>query len=273
MSRQVSDKGLYPLDSLVQVVRELRGPEGCPWDQEQDHESLKRYLIEEAYEVVEAIELGDMHRLREELGDLLLQIVFHGELAQEKGIFDINDVVDDIVIKMQERHPHVFGNKKANTAAEVMDSWEKMKDAEKARRGDRETLLDVPRSLPALRRAEKIQTRASRVGFDWQEIEDVWNKFHEEKSELMEAIQQGEQKAIVDEFGDILFALVNVARFLKLDPEEALGQTINKFAKRFYYMEQRTKEQGQDLEQLSLTDMDRLWSEAKAREKINGKNY
>lgn len=265
-----AEKNLYPMDPLIHIMKELRGPNGCPWDKEQTHESLKRYLIEETYEVIEAIELGDMHKLREELGDLLLQIVFHTQLASEKGAFDINDVINGIVTKMKERHPHVFGCRQLDTSDEVIDNWEKIKDEEKARTGNRKTLMDVPRGLPALLRAEKIQARAARVGFDWPEVQGAWEKVEEEQKELVAALRSGVQEDIRDEYGDLLFALVNVARFLKVDPEEALSHTNDKFIKRFRAMEEEVKGKGLELDSLSLQELDKLWEEAKAREN-NGK--
>lgn len=260
-----TDPSSYPLEPLVRIMKELRGPKGCPWDKEQTHESLKRYLIEETYEVIEAIELADMDKLREELGDLLLQIVFHAELASEQSAFDMNDVVASIVHKMRTRHPHVFGKEKVDSAAQVMDNWENIKDKEKARAGERKTLMDVPRGLPALLRAEKIQARASRVGFDWPDVQGAWEKVKEEQAELMEALEHGQAEKIQDEFGDLLFALVNVARFLEVDPEEALTRTIDKFIQRFQGMEEIAARRGLDLNQLNLEQLDSLWEEVKSQ--------
>lgn len=257
----------YPLDPLVEVMKKLRGPQGCPWDKEQTHESLKRYLIEETYEVIEAIEMADMDKLREELGDLLLQIVFHAQLASERGAFDMNDVVASIVHKMRARHPHVFGDVKVDSAAQVIDNWENIKDREKAGAGHRQTLMDVPRALPALLRAEKIQARASRIGFDWPNVEGAWEKVQEEQEELLAALAEGQAEKIRDEFGDLLFALVNVARFLQVDPEEALSRTVDKFIHRFRAMEEMAAARGLDLKRLNLAELDRLWDEAKKQEK------
>ncbi|HHW06870.1 MAG TPA: nucleoside triphosphate pyrophosphohydrolase [Clostridia bacterium] len=257
----------YPLDPLVQIMQELRGPQGCPWDKEQTHESLKRYLVEETYEVIEAIEMADMHKLREELGDLLLQIVFHAQLASEKAAFDMNDVVAAIVHKMRARHPHVFGQEKVESAAQVLDNWENIKDKEKAKAGNRKTLMDVPRGLPALLRAEKIQARAARVGFDWPDVQGAWEKVQEEQEELLAALEKGQAEEIRDEFGDLLFALVNVARFLQVDPEEALSRTVDKFMQRFRKMEEMAAARGVDLNQLDLAGLDKLWDEAKKQEK------
>lgn len=261
----VTGQSSYPLDPLVQIMKELRGPEGCPWDKEQTHESLKRYLIEETYEVIEAIELADMNKLREELGDLLLQIVFHAELASEKSAFDMNDVVEAIAHKMRTRHPHVFGHEKVDSAAQVLVNWENIKDKEKAEAGERKTLMDVPRGLPALLRAEKIQARASRVGFDWPDVQGAWEKVKEEQAELLEALESGQAEKIEDEFGDLLFALVNVARFLRVDPEEALTKTIDKFIHRFQGMEEIATRRGLDLHQLNLEQLDNLWEEVKSK--------
>ncbi|NLC76247.1 MAG: nucleoside triphosphate pyrophosphohydrolase [Clostridia bacterium] len=267
---EAENKNRYPLDSLVQIMKELRGPGGCPWDREQPHESLKRYLVEEAYEVIEAIELKDMYKLREELGDLLLQIVFHAELACEKGAFDINDVVAAIVTKMKERHPHVFGRQQLGSPEEVLEQWEELKDREKARTGRRETLMDVPRGLPALLRAEKVQARAARIGFDWPEVQGAWDKVKEETEELLQAFRGGDPAEIRAEYGDLLFALVNVARFLAVDPEDALNRTTDKFIRRFRSMEQQAKDQGLDLSGMNLQELDKLWEEAKSSEN-NGK--
>lgn len=268
---EVNKKKEYPLDPLVKVMSKLRSPQGCPWDREQTHESLKRYLIEETYEVIEAIELGDMHRLCEELGDLLLQIVFHAQLAGERGDFDVNDIVQAIADKMERRHPHVFGDETLDTAHQVEDSWEAIKDKEKAESGNRETLMDVPRGIPALLRAEKVQSRASRVGLDWPDIRGAWSKIEEEKRELLEAVERGDEECICQEYGDLLFAVVNVGRFLQLDPEEALGQTIEKFIRRFRKMEEMSSGAGHDLENLTLAVKDKLWEEIKKLEKITEK--
>ncbi|NLC38561.1 MAG: nucleoside triphosphate pyrophosphohydrolase, partial [Clostridia bacterium] len=252
----------YPLDDLVQVMATLRSGEGCPWDREQTHESLKRYLIEETYEVLEAIELKDMHKLCEELGDLLLQIVFHGQIAAENGYFDLNDVIRLIVEKMIRRHPHVFADVKVDSAEEVLCNWEEIKAEEKRSHGDFSSLMDVPRGLPALLRAEKVQARASRVGFDWPEVNGAWEKAMEELEELRQVMAEGGREEVKEEYGDLLFALVNVSRFLQIDPEDSLSASVDKFIQRFRYLEKYAAKTGKPLQSMSLEEMDRIWEKA-----------
>ncbi|HHY92693.1 MAG TPA: nucleoside triphosphate pyrophosphohydrolase, partial [Firmicutes bacterium] len=260
----------YPLDPLVNVMATLRGPEGCPWDREQTHELLRRYLIEECYEVIEAIDENDMHKLQEELGDLLLQVVFHARLAEEAGCFDINAVVAGIVEKMIRRHPHVFGRTKVESSAEVLVNWQEIKRREKKAAGEEVTVLGgVPRALPALLRAYKIQGRAARVGFDWPDVEGAWTKVAEEIEELKAAAQSGDRDAVAGEVGDLLFAVVNVARFLKVEPELALAATTRKFEERFAFIEQAAASAGRSLGQLTLEEMDELWEQAKTLEKLS----
>ncbi len=254
------------MESLVAVMKKLRSETGCPWDREQTHDSLKRYLIEEAYEVIEAIDQKNMYSLKEELGDLLLQVVFHAQLATEQGYFDLKDVVEGITAKMKHRHPHVFEKQNKTTTDEVQDNWEIIKHEEKKKLG-KKTLMDVPKVLPALMRAEKIQHKAARIGFDWPDLSGAWAKIEEERGELWEAIKEQNEAAIKDELGDLLFAIVNVARFLKLDPEEALGQTCEKFTHRFDLMDSRAKSLGLELNKLTLDELDGLWEE------IKGKKY
>lgn len=246
------------LDELVDIMKVLLAPGGCPWDREQTHESLVRYLIEETYEVIEAIDEGDMHKMREELGDLLLQIVFHASLAEREGYFDFADVARQVSKKMVDRHPHVFGSMNLSTSEDVLNIWEDFKRKE----GKSSLLEGIPKGLPALMRAEKIQEKASRVGFDWPTIQGALDKFREELDELQEA-QTDEH--IVEEMGDVLFALVNVARFKKVEPEQALQQANDKVTRRFNYIEQRVKESGRKLSDLSLAEMDQIWDEAKAQ--------
>jgi len=252
-------KERYTFEDLKRIMSELR--QKCPWDRKQTHESLKKYLIEEAYEVLDAIDRKDWEALKEELGDLLLQPVFHAKLAEEKGLFNIDDVVDLLCKKLIERHPHVFGEEEAKTAEEVLSKWEQRK-AQK-----RKSILDgVPPSLPALLRAYKLQKKAASVGFDWQNIEDVEKKVHEEWNEFWEAYKSGDKERIEHELGDLLFALVNLARFLNIDPEEALQKANNRFIKRFSYIEQKVKESGKDWKDFSLKELDRFWEEAKKKE-------
>jgi tetrapyrrole methylase family protein/MazG family protein len=258
-----------PLDPLIEVMAALRGAQGCPWDKEQTHRTLRRYLIEECYEVIEAIDENNMHKLVEELGDLLLQVVFHARLAEEIGSFDMNDVIAGVVAKMIRRHPHVFGDIKVKDSSEVLTNWAAIKKQEKAENGQAsEVLGGVPRELPALLRAYKIQGRASRVGFDWPSVEGAWEKVYEEAAELKAAAESGDHKAMEEELGDLLFAVVNVARFLDVEPELALAATTAKFERRFHYIESQTNAKGHCLEELSLEEMDMLWEQAKTQEKL-----
>jgi nucleoside triphosphate diphosphatase len=246
---------------LVQIMASLRGEGGCPWDQEQTHESLKKYLIEESYEAVEAIESDDPTAISEELGDVLLQVVFHSQVGQESGRFDIGDVLDKINEKMISRHPHVFGDTTVADAQEVLRKWEEAKVEEKS---ERTSILEgIPASLPALLKAHRIQERAARVGFDWRHVDEVFEKLDEEVEEFREACQQRDAVAIREELGDVLFSVVNVARFISEDSENALHRTIDKFRDRFAYIEAKVKEKGQTLEETSLEEMDIFWEEAK----------
>ena len=253
------------LVELADVMDKLRSPEGCPWDREQDHVSLKPYLVEEAYEVLEAIELGDMHKLAEELGDLLLQIVFHAQVAKEQGHFDLAEPLRQIVAKLKRRHPHVFGDVQVNSRQQVMLNWEDIKAKE--REGERsDSLLDgVPRNMPALMQAFKVQAKAAQVGFDWDDIEGAWAKVTEEKAELEGAIASGDNAKISEELGDLLFAIVNVARFLEVEPETALLSTVMKFRKRFAYIEKQARAADKELSSYSLQELDRWWEEAKGQ--------
>ena len=257
----------YPADKLVKIMAKLRGPGGCPWDHKQTSSSLKPYVIEEAYEVVEAIDSGDPSLICEELGDLLLQVVFHCQIADEDGVFDFNDVVEAISAKLVRRHPHVFGDVRADDAGTVLRNWERIKQREKGSpSGELASILDeVPQYLPALMQAAKIQDKASRVGFDWECAEDASAKVWEEADELKEAMASGEKERIGEELGDLLFAVVNVARLLDIDPEEALRRTNSKFASRFKFIEYRADESGVALEEMTFDEMDAIWDEAKGK--------
>ena len=240
----------------------LRSPDGCPWDKKQTHESLKPYLIEEAYEVIEAIDSGDDSKLSEELGDLLSQIVIHAQLARERDAFDIEDVSRRISDKLVERHPHIFDKKADLTAEEVLYNWEKIK-LEKAKEPGYSVLQGVPRSMPALLKAFRVQEKVGRYGFDWKEPSDVITKVKEEIAELEEALQSGQKPRQEHELGDLLFSLVNLGRHLGMQPEEALNDTIRRFTGRFQYIEDKLREQGKTLPESNLNEMDNLWDEAK----------
>jgi tetrapyrrole methylase family protein/MazG family protein len=251
---------------LVQIMARLRGEGGCPWDREQTHESIKPYLTEETYEVLEAIDDGDPEKLREELGDLLLQVVFHARMAEETGAFDLRHVIAGIAEKLRRRHPHVFGTGKADTAQEVLFNWEQIKQRERREAHGSASALDgVPRELPALLRAHRLQEKASRVGFDWKEVREVYGKVEEELAELRAAMESREPLRAEAELGDLLFALVNLSRFIAVNPEEALRKTIARFIARFRYIEQSLADQGTSLRDASLAQMDALWSEAKQK--------
>jgi MazG family protein len=240
----------------------LRAPGGCPWDREQDPHSLKPYIVEEAYEVCEAIEKGDPEELRDELGDLLFQVVFQSQIASELGQFTFDDVVAAISDKMERRHPHVFGDETVATAEEVAQHWEQRKVKEKGRKG----LLDgIPKSLPALRKARRVSDKAALIGFVWPSIDGARAKVDEELQELDEALQSGHEESIKHEYGDLLFALVNLGRFLGADPEDALRETIGRFMSRFQYVEQSLQNAGISMEDADLDEMQAFWDEAKRR--------
>ncbi|MBR0139325.1 MAG: nucleoside triphosphate pyrophosphohydrolase [Firmicutes bacterium] len=259
------------LARLCAIVKVLRSPEGCPWDRAQTHESLIRGMIEEAYEVVEAIENGNAENLREELGDVLLQVVMHAEIAGEEGLFTLREVAEDESEKMLRRHPHVFAEKLENhgengsmSVDNVLDLWENIKSVEKSSRPVNQAMAEIPRHLPALLRAEKIQKKAAKVGFDWDDVSGAFDKTDEEISELKEAFsgQQGKER-LAEELGDLLFAVVNVSRFLDIDPEDALNAASRKFMDRFTYIEEAAAAAGKRLEDMSLAEMDKLWDKAK----------
>lgn len=251
--------------NLVKIMERLRGDDGCPWDKEQTPESLKPFLIEEAYEVLEALDEKDSAKLKEELGDLLYQILFHAQIAKEKGEFDINDILESSIEKMVRRHPHVFGDKKAKDSKEVLVHWEETKKKEKRNR--KSILEGVPKELPALLRAHQLQSRAARVGFDWERIDQVFDKVEEEISEFKEAYRNKERERMEDELGDIFFSLVNVARFLEVNPEDALRSAIGRFIARFSYIEEAAAGEGRSISSLSIDEMESLWQRAKKNER------
>lgn len=241
----------------------LRGPDGCPWDRKQTLPDLKPFIIEEAYEVVDAIDRDDRAALLEELGDLLLQAVFVAELTREEGTFDIHDSITAIHDKLVRRHPHVFGDVEARDAEQVLVNWEKLKQDE--RKAENKSILSgVPPALPALLKAARLTEKAARVGFDWRRTDDVFDKLDEEIAELREAVASGDNARVHDELGDVLFTIANVARKMDVNAEEALQSTNRKFTRRFEWMEARVRERGQDLDQLTLEEMDELWDNAKA---------
>ena len=253
-----------PFDALVRVMAQLRSESGCPWDREQTHESLKPYLLEEAYEVLERIDENDKEELCNELGDLLLQVVFHAQIGSEQASFDIDQVCQAIVDKLIRRHPHVFADTAVNNADEVVVNWERIKKEERNDAPCPPSTLDgVPMQLPALLRAQRLQSKASRVGFDWDQIEGPLEKVSEELEELRAARCAGGEDHVEEEFGDLLFAMVNVGRFLKLCPEEALRRATGKFERRFRQVETMLHQEGHELETLSLEELDRVWDRVK----------
>lgn len=263
MAEEFVLKDKYNMDDLVAIIKVLRAPGGCPWDREQTHESIKKNFIEETYEVVEAINKQSPDMLREELGDVLLQIVLHTEMESEKGNFTFDDVANDIVQKLVVRHPHVFGEVVANNTAEALNSWDAVKLKTKGQKNQTESMLSVPRELPALMRAQKIQHKAAKIGFDWDDVGGAVDKLYEEIDELKTAMEQGKRLDIEDEFGDVLFSCVNIARFIDVDSEEALTAASDKFMSRFSLVEQMASEQGIDMKCSSIEELDRLWDKAK----------
>lgn len=263
MAKEFVLKDKYNIDDLVAIIKVLRAPGGCPWDREQTHESIKKNFIEETYEVVEAINKQSTDMLREELGDVLLQIVLHSEMESENGNFSFDDVVNDIVQKLVIRHPHVFGEFVANNTAEALNSWDAVKLKTKGQKNQTESMLSVPRELPALMRAQKIQHKAAKIGFDWDNVGGAVDKLYEEIDELKTAMEQGKRFDIEDEFGDVLFSCVNIARFIDVDSEEALTASTDKFMSRFSLVEQMASEQGIDMKSSSIEELDRLWDKAK----------
>ncbi len=251
------------LERLVEIVKVLR--QECPWDSVQTHESLRRCMIEEAYEAVDAITEHDTANLREELGDVLLQVVFHGNLAEETGSFDLTAVINEECEKMLRRHPHIFLEEKAKTIDKALERWENMKSEEHGEISHGDRLKKVPRSLPALLRSEKVQGKAAKVGFDWPDAEGAFDKVTEELEELRCAYRAKDPAGIFEEFGDLLFSMVNVSRFLSVDPEESLHESTAKFIRRFDSMEKTATERGLDFEKLSLEEMDSLWNEVKKK--------
>ena len=254
-------------EDLVALQARLLDPNGCPWDREQTHESLRTYLLEETYEVLEALDAKDFAKFPEELGDLLLQVVFHAELAKRAGRFEIGDVVEHIYTKMVRRHPHVFGDVEAGDSKTVLKNWEQLKAEERKAAGKAEqkhSLLDgIPKTLPATLEAFQLTRRASRIGFDWENVEGILEKLKEEVAEMRAATASGEREKLEDEIGDLLFVAVNVARFMHVDPELALRSTNRKFQERFRWMEQEAERSGRKLADVPRGEMEALWDRAK----------
>lgn len=253
-------------EDLVQLMATLRGPNGCPWDREQTLQSLKPFIVEEAYEVIDAIDRDDHRGLAEELGDFLLQAVFVAEIAEEQGWFDVYDAITVLHDKLVRRHPHVFSDVEARDAEQVLVNWEKLKNEER-KAENKSVLAGVPQALPALLKASRLTEKAARVGFDWRRAEDVFDKLDEEIGELREAVAKGSASDVHGEIGDLLFTIANIARKLDVNAEEALQSTNRKFTRRFTAMEAKVRESGRNLDQLTLEQMDALWDEAKSAER------
>lgn len=256
-------KDSYGFDDLVEIMKILRAPGGCPWDAKQTHESIKKDFIEETYEVIEAINQKDRDLLCEELGDVLLQVVFHSEIAEEENQFNISHVCDGICKKLIERHPHVFGNVKVDSVDGVLDNWDTIKRKSKSQATQGSAMLKVPRELPALMRAQKIQSKAKKNGFDWDDISGCYNALESEIREVKEAAESGDKDRMVDEMGDVLFSCVNISRFLDVDAEEALTAATDKFMKRYLIVEKLAEERNIDMKNSPIEELDLLWDEAK----------
>ena len=257
-------KDKYNVNDLVRIMEILRAPDGCMWDQAQDHHSIRQNFIEETYEACEAIDDNDTDHLKEELGDVLLQVVFHTQMEKEKGVFDLNDVADGVCKKLIFRHPHIFGDVKVGSTDEILSNWDDLKRKEKRQETDTSTLESVSKSLPSLIRAQKLQKKAAKVGFDWPDVSGALDKVEEELAEVRAAI--GGNGDIEDEIGDLIFAVTNVSRFVKVDSERAAEKTCNKFVRRFADMEKQAAAEGKNLSDLTLSELDALWDKAKEHE-------
>ncbi|OGL43270.1 MAG: nucleoside triphosphate pyrophosphohydrolase [Candidatus Schekmanbacteria bacterium GWA2_38_11] len=252
-------------EKIVKIIEILRGPDGCPWDKEQTRDSLKTYLIEEVHEVIEAIEEKNPKLLMEELGDLLFQVLFHIELAREEKVFTVNDVLEFVYEKMVRRHPHVFEERNVKNSKEVLLQWEDIKRREK--KDKKSSLERIPKTLPALLYALRLQDKASRVGFDWKSVEEVYEKLKEEISEFHKAFASGIKEELEEEIGDLFFTLVNISRFLAINPEEALKKSSKKFISRFQFIEREVGKSGKNIESFSLDELEKLWEKAKFKER------
>lgn len=256
-------KEKYEMQDLLKIMELLRSPDGCPWDREQDHHSIRANFIEETYEAIEAIDTENAELLKEELGDVLLQVVFHAQMEQEKGSFDFSDVVDGICKKLIIRHPHVFSEVSAKTSDEVLKNWDAIKMQTKEQKTQTEVLQSVSPALPALMRSQKVQKKAAKAGFDWDNVDGALAKIFEELDELKEAIDEGGQISSEEELGDLLFSVVNVARFIHVDSEQALSKACDKFISRFGKLEALALERGMDIQKALLPELDALWEEVK----------
>lgn len=256
-------KEKYDIQDLLKIMELLRSPGGCPWDAEQTHESIRNSLIEETYEVIEAINKKDRELLLEELGDVLLQVVFHAQMEKEKESFDFSDVCDGICKKLVERHPHVFGTVNVESTDDVLKNWDDIKRKSKGQKTQGSAMEKIPKEMPALMRSEKIQSKARKAGFDWEKIDGAFEALESEIEELKQAMKTGEKKEIENEMGDVLFSCVNVSRFLKVDPELALTASNEKFITRFLEVERLAKEQDINMKEKSIEELDELWKQAK----------
>ncbi|HIB43371.1 MAG TPA: nucleoside triphosphate pyrophosphohydrolase [Nitrospina sp.] len=254
---------LNSLSKLIKITDTLMGEDGCPWDKVQTRESLKPYLVEETYEVLDALDANDPEKIKDELGDLLYQILFHSKISSLKGEFNFRDVIDNLSEKMVRRHPHVFKEGELNTPDQVVKQWEEIKRNEKNQANQKSILDNIPKNLPSLLRAQKLQKKAAKEGFDWDQISDVFDKLDEEIVEFKEAVLKKKSADIQNEIGDMIFIITNIAKCYKIDAEEALRSTNNKFIKRFQYIEQKIKAKGKTLKDSPLEEMERYWQEAK----------
>ena len=262
-------KEKYDLNDFIRIIDVLRGPGGCPWDIKQTHESLKLNAVEEAWEVVDAIDEGSAAHLREELGDLLMQVIFHASIEKERGGFTLDDVADEAVKKLVHRHPHVFADVKADTPEEVLTNWDAIKRADRGQQSTASVMDGIPKGLPGLMRSQKIQNKAGKLGFDWPDVSGAMDKLREEVGELQEGIDAGDVENIKEEIGDALFSVVNVARFFKVDSEECMHAACAKFIRRFRYLEEGAARRGLRLEDMSLGQMEEIYQEA--RHELEGK--
>jgi nucleoside triphosphate diphosphatase len=265
--KETSCQGETGLSSLLEIIRRLRSKDGCLWDRKQRKEDMAKYILEETYELIDAIDSGSSDAMKEEMGDLLFQVFFLASISEEDGEFMIPDIMKDVAEKMIRRHPHVFGNTKVNDIDEIKNNWEDIKRNIEKRNGNARGPFDnIPRSMPALRRAQKVTEVASKVGFDWGKTEEVLNKIEEELNEFKSALAANDTKCVRDEIGDLFFSLVNLSRFVNIDAEKSLTASIEKFVNRFSYIEKKLAERGKDPASASLKEMDDLWNEFKLKE-------